>query len=185
VSSRATDAELIARCLQGPPGLEGAFHGLYARHAAAALGFLTGLVGAAHAADCLQETFLLALRSLHRHRADRPFRPWLLGVARNVALHHHRRQGRRPGHDAPAPGVVVDPAAGAPEQAERREEVARLRTAVATLPEPERAVYVLRVGQGLTFAEVAEALGCSLRTAKYRMRSAVDRLTEALRGEEP
>lgn len=179
-----SDAELVARCLKGPPALEAAFRDLYQRHAPAALRFLTGQVGPGSASDCLQETFLQALRALARYRGDRPFRPWLLGVARNVALHHQRRRARRPADGAPAPTVVRDPGAGAPEQAARREELLRLRAAVAALPEAERAVYGLRVGEGLTFAEVAEALGCSLRTAKYRMRSAVDRLARALREED-
>ena len=42
-------------------------------------------------------------------------------------------------------------------------------------------MFLLKHVEGLTFDEVAGAVGCSVRTAKYRMRAAVDALAVDLR----
>ena len=48
--------------------------------------------------------------------------------------------------------------------------------AVARLSDKERAVFLLKHDQGMTYAQVAEALACSVRTAKYRMQAALEQL---------
>jgi RNA polymerase sigma-70 factor (ECF subfamily) len=75
-----------------------------------------------------------------------------------------------------APGEPTVPGA-----VSRREVSTIVRAAVDELPAREREVFLLRHVEGLTFAEVATALGCSVRTAKYRMRAAVDSLAADLR----
>ena len=65
--------------------------------------FLRGMVGPNDAEDCLQETFLAALRAYPR--ADgRNLRAWVLTIARRKAIDHHRARARRP-------RPVADPAA--------------------------------------------------------------------------
>jgi len=60
--------------------------------------FLVAAVGHQDADDCFQETFLAALRAYPRlERADN-LRGWLLTIARNKALDHHRRR-----HSIPFP----------------------------------------------------------------------------------
>jgi len=66
-------------------------------------------------------------------------------------------------------------------EAARREERRLLAEAVDALPADERDVFLLRQGQGLTYAGVARTLDCSVRTAKNRMRSALTLLTVELR----
>ena len=56
-----------------------------------------------------------------------------------------------------------------------------VRAAVGNLPANEREVLLLKHVEGLTFDEVAEAVGCSVRTAKYRMKAAVEALATDLR----
>ena len=112
---------------------------------------------------------------------------WLAAAAANAAKNHmrtdsrrrrrHRRRRADPSFTRPAP----DPAA----PAERADEAARLRAALARLPEEQRAILVLRFDAGLTLAEVAEHLAIPLGTAKDRARRAADALRRLLTPPEP
>lgn len=176
-----SDDALIGRCLQARAAADAAssaaraaFEGLYARHAAAVLAFLTGLHrGDQDAArDALQETFLRFYTALPSFQRGRPVRPWLHRIARNVSLDAWKKA-------RPKGELEADPADGGPappELAARCEGEGLLRRAVLALPPEERAVFLLRHDEGRTFDEAAEALGCSVRTAKYRMQAALARL---------
>jgi RNA polymerase sigma-70 factor, ECF subfamily len=63
------------------------------------------------------------------------------------------------------------------------EEFERLRTALLTLPYAQREVVTLRVQGQLTFREMAENQGCSMKTVQSRYRYALDKLREQLNGE--
>ena len=180
-SGLPSDQDLVARCRADRSALHGSFRDLYQRHAGRAYRFLTAMVGDERAKDCLQETFLRVYRQLDRYDPARPFAPWLLGVARNVALDALRRESRRPAEPLPAEERVPADDEAAEQVAERREVGELIHTAVEKLPANEREVFLLKQVEGLTFAQVADAVGCSLRTAKYRMRAAVDALAADLR----
>lgn len=171
------DDELVRACAEASQAARAAFDELYRRHAAAVHALLRALFpGDEHAAcDALQETFFRCYRALPSFEPGRPLRPWLLRIARNVALDARKKASFV--HEAPGAGPEAverapDPAA----EAGRREEVSLLRGAVERLPEAELAVFLLRHDQGLTYEQVAEALSCSVRTAKYRMKAALERL---------
>ena len=51
-----------------------------------------------------------------------------------------------------------------------------LRNTISNLPPEERAVFLLKQDLGQTYEQVAQALSCSVRTAKYRMKSALERI---------
>jgi len=171
------DAELIRRVVASDDA--GAFAALYRRHAGPVYAFLRGLSpGDEHAAkDALQETFLRGHGALERFQRGRPLRPWLLRIARNVSLDARKR---RSAGEQPRGPEAIDLLAGAaeapgpPEEAARREVRGLLRGVVSRLPEEQRAVFLLKHDRGLTFSEAAAALGCSVRTAKYRMRAALE-----------
>ena len=56
--------------------------------------FLRGMVGPNDAEDCLQETFLAALRAYPRAEATN-LRSWIFTIARRKAIDHHRTRTRR------------------------------------------------------------------------------------------
>ncbi len=178
-----SDADLVARCLAAPgAGRHASFRALYERHAGLAHRYLTALVGADSAGDALQETFLRAHRDLARFDRARPFRPWLLGIARHVAQDELRRRARRP-QPGPLAAEPADPRGEErPAREAARQEASHLVwEAVAELPPEAREVFLLRQVEQLSFAEAAAAADCSLRTAKSRMRAAMDHLAAALR----
>src|SRR5262247_545085 len=66
----------------------------------------TLVAGEAAAEDLVQEIWLAALR--HPPAGDRPLRPWLARVARNLASRFRRSEARRRAHEAEAPGGAPD-----------------------------------------------------------------------------
>jgi len=135
--------------------------------------------------DIFQETFLRLHRSRGSFRAGSPLKPYLYQIALNLARDARAKALARP----PAfsledpPGARKEPRETAPSPAEAaaaREAEARIRGALEGLPESERTVVALRVFEGLSFPEIAEATGVPIPTAKSRMIYALRRLRPAL-----
>lgn len=181
-SGEEDEDRLIALCLEAREAASQAFDELYHRHADATLAFIHGLGGGDEqlSRDALQETFVRFYTALPSFERGRPLRPWLLRIARNVTLDLLKRSGRRPEQrlepeelaDVARAGAATDPARAAAS----REAVGLLRRALLVLSPEERAVFLLRHDQGRTYDEIATALACSVRTAKYRMKAALERL---------
>jgi RNA polymerase sigma-70 factor (ECF subfamily) len=137
----------------------------------------------ADAEDALQETFLRAYRAYGRLDGHSNPAAWLYRIATNTARTHLRQRGR-----ALARTADLDPerAAGGPgpaEQAARRQTLAAVAAAVDRLPYQQRAALLLRKYQGLSYAEVAAALGCTEAAARANVYQAVKKLRTTLKDE--
>ncbi|TDC93969.1 RNA polymerase sigma factor [Actinomadura sp. 7K507] len=148
---------------------------------------LTGDRSAAE--DVLSLTFLEAWRLRHRIDPDGgSLRPWLLGIATNVARNVRRadRKHERLPARSPGSGAVPD---FADEVAARIDDAARLaavRHALGLLHRREREVFALVVWSGLEYAEAAEALGVPVGTVRSRLSRARRRLEDLVaKGELP
>ncbi len=128
----------------------------------------------ADALDAVQEAFVKALTNLERFRGRSSFKTWLLRIVTNAALdvgRHRRRQAhtpQAPRHDPPdrfGPAELPPPEAEL-ERADLRE---KIDTALARLPDPQRQTFVLHVEAGLSYREVADALGISIGTVMSRL----------------
>ena len=129
------------------------------------------------AEDALQDVFLRAYSSLRA--SDRPLslRAWLYRVAHNRCIDHLRRPmppaidlfetSRRPLHDPIA-------------EAERRDDLRRLVQDVRRLPDQQRSALLMREIDGLSYAELAAALGVSLPAVKSLLVRARIGLVEAV-----
>ena len=194
-TGRSDDA-LVAAFLAGE---EAAFGELWRRHAPAAHAAVRRFARTPEdGADLVQRAFLRALEAARRRarlpfRGAFPFRPFILRVALNLAKNHARdaaRWRRAPlealdgdGRSAPD-GDGASPAEASLIRAERDELV---RAAIRGLPRRQREVLTLRVDAGLSFADVAEALGISEGSARVSFHHAARRLRAALapREDEP
>jgi RNA polymerase sigma-70 factor (ECF subfamily) len=86
-----SDAEYLLRSLSQPQE----FSVLYARHSPAVYRFLARQTDRQAAEDILAEVFLTAFRIRERYDSSAPdARAWLLGIAANMARHHHRSEAR-------------------------------------------------------------------------------------------
>jgi RNA polymerase sigma-70 factor (ECF subfamily) len=133
----------------------------------------------ADAEDVVQEAFVRFWRS--RQRATDPA-AYLYACVKHCALDWQRgrlRQSRR--EEAVARPEAETLFSGPLEQAERR---AAIAAALGQLPQSQREVLVLKIWGGLSFPQIAQALGISANTAASRYRYALAKLREQL-AEEP
>lgn len=105
---------------------------------------------------------------------------YVFAAVRNAAIDQVRRQpADRPREPASIyNGLPPDPA----HQAVTREQHRAVREAVEALPEAQRESVVMKVYGGLTFQQMAEALGEPLPTVAARYRRALDALGHRIRG---
>jgi RNA polymerase sigma-70 factor (ECF subfamily) len=130
--------------------------------------------------DVTQDAFVRAWRSLDRFEVDRPFGPWVCRIAANLAVNHVRSPAARedplPEEPGTAAGSGSDPL-GSLLDAEAHEVLER---ALGSLPAEQRAVFVLRTVEEMSYREIAEALGLSPGTVMSRLFRARERLARSL-----
>ncbi|MBX9421727.1 MULTISPECIES: RNA polymerase sigma factor [Streptomyces] len=135
------------------------------------------------AEDVMAATFLEAWRL--RRKVDPEggsLRPWLLGVATNVARNHCRGNRRYRAAAAayaeagPAGTPVPDHAAEVAGRIDDRRRIAATLRALGTLRRTEREVLVLCLWEGLAYTEVAKALRVPVGTVRSRLSRARARL---------
>jgi RNA polymerase sigma-70 factor, ECF subfamily len=131
------------------------------------------------AQDAAQEVFLRAFRYLHRFDRRRPFEPWLMKMTVNVChdLSKKRREHPRETVDPDFVRSASDPHGDLHSEEQKQ----MLRRALQELPEKERAAIVLRDIEGLSTAEVAEALGSSEPTVRSQISNARVKIRKMLR----
>ena len=156
---------------------------LYAAHAAGIQRFLRDLLGdATLAADGTQETFARAFRRLDTLREDQKRLPWLFGIARNVSLEYRKARRVQRGRFAEGQSLEEAPCGGlSPEAQVLGREAARVvANALGALPEERRAALLLRFDHGLSYEEIASALGWSVAKAKVEVFRAREVLREVV-----
>ena len=133
----------------------------------------------ATAEDIVQETFIRAWRHLPQLSADdRPVRPWLFRVARNLLIDAERAARARPVMvQAEAAGEIGDET-GLDQILDRQ----LLTAALKQLTPAHRAVLVETVYRGRTTAAVARQLGIPDGTARSRLHYALHSLRQHLHG---
>lgn len=140
---------------------------LFDRHKSRVFAFLYHLMGDRPAAeDLVSETFLRVYRARGRCRAGTAFTPWLLTIARNLALGELRHRGvvrRARQRLAEEAGRESDAWV-----AERDEIGERVRAALACLPEDQRVALILKEYQQLDYRDIGQVLGCSEAAARAR-----------------
>jgi RNA polymerase sigma-70 factor (ECF subfamily) len=170
------DVRDMERCRGGDAGALG---DLFDRHAREVQRFLAGMrVERSAAEDAVQETFLRLFGLARRGDWDpaRPLRPYVLGIARNVAISGARR---RPG--SPLDPARADERDGPATVASSNELRRTVLAALGALDDDARAALVLRHEHGLGMEELASALDCSVPTARARLREAAVRFAVELR----
>lgn len=139
--------------------------------------------------DCTSEALRRALES--GNRATGPLRPWVLGIARHVALDALRARQRQRARTANVPEDVpssttavvdrlVDPSPAADEQMELAERAARVRRVLAGLPDGPRTALELFHLEGLAYQEIARKMSVPLGTVATWVNRGRRAMAEAL-----
>jgi RNA polymerase sigma-70 factor (ECF subfamily) len=161
-----------------PADADAAIRQLYSHHAGALRSYVRQFCpGPASTDDIVQETFIRAWRHLPQLRDDdRPIRPWLFRVARNLLTDADRAARSRPVTVQSEPADDARDDAGL-EQVLDRQLVA---DALQHLSPAHRTVLVETFYRGGTTATVARRLGIPTGTARSRLHYALEALRQQL-----
>jgi RNA polymerase sigma-70 factor, ECF subfamily len=144
------------------------FRTLYQRYSADVFRFALYLSGnRSDAEDITSETFVRAWTSSARIRAE-TVKGYLFTIARNLYLRGLSRSRRNVELQRPIEDTAPDPFAVAEQKAQFRAVVSRLRE----LPDADRSAVLLRAVEGLSYEEIARALGISLAAVKTKIHRA-------------
>jgi RNA polymerase sigma-70 factor (ECF subfamily) len=168
------------------------FATIFHRHFAVVHAYLTRRVGAAKADDLASGTLTVAFERRGSFRQDAgSARPWLLGIASNLMRNEWRAQQRALvvlSRLAPSAAAAGRPDLGADSGPPGGEVLAKV---LGELDRGQRDVLLLYAWEGLSYEEIAAALGVAVGTVRSRLARARERLSTALaiaeanRGEVP
>lgn len=182
-SAVTTDAELLTASV----GDSDAFAELYRRHRVAVLAYFARRTACPQtAADLTAETFAQAFSSRQRfNKTDVPARAWLFAIARRQLSRFVRSEKVSAKHRSRL-GMATSVALG-PADTERIEDLVdtdpqRRAVAIAlrALPDLQREAVTLRVARQLSYATVAERLGCTEGAARVRVSRGLTTLADLL-----
>ena len=191
---RAREAEedraLIARAQAGD---KVAFRRLVERHQRRAFAIALGLVRDENdARELVQDAFLRVFKSLPSFQGGSSFFTWLYRIITNLSIDLIRKPGRQTtdleearleldeGSDLDLPFLSRFDGADPADVVRRREIAERLRIALDALPSYHRAVILMREIDGLSYEEMAQAMGVSKGTIMSRLFHARQKLQRAL-----
>jgi RNA polymerase sigma-70 factor (ECF subfamily) len=151
-----SDTLLLKRATEGD---EASFETLFYRHYDRVYGLLFRLLGnRGEAEDVTQEVFLKLYRQPLTGQQEHNLSGWLYRVATNMGYNHIRGTKRRWQRNTLLLPDITDAARQPPEQALQAETKAVVRAALATLPQRQTQLLLLRQ-MGLSYAELADAFG--------------------------
>ena len=184
-----TDKSLMDAHLHGD---KMAFGELLRRYGDSVLGYLMAMSpNREQAEDLFQETFKRVHEKAHTF-AGGTFKNWLFAIATNVAIDGLRRRKRlrlvslnEPADCADSgeefgAAIAADNRWNPYDQAIRAEQAEKVRQAIELLPARQRATLILAYYQQLSYAQVAEVLGCSIGTVRTQMFRALRKLADRL-----
>lgn len=133
------------------------------------------------AQDAAQDAFVKCWRTRSGLNAVQNLRAWIFRVALNVAKDMQRSAWRRRARPmAEDSAMYADQTEDPGSALEHREEIGRLRQAIATLRADEQEVFLLRQNGGLTYEQIAEIRSAPVGTVKTQMRAALQKLRKVL-----
>lgn len=188
MDDRQVDQVLVARAQQGD---NRAFDLLVSKYQRRLARLLFRLIKDEHeVSDVVQETFIKAYRALPNFRGDSAFYTWLYRIAINTAKNFLQINGRQPQLQTDRvndEGELLSLSEQMPDyhtpEADllNREIIQTVETAVARLPEDLRRAITLREMEGLSYEDIAHAMGCPIGTVRSRIFRAREVIAKDLR----
>jgi RNA polymerase sigma factor (sigma-70 family) len=171
-----SDEQLLAYFRRGS---DEAFRVLHDRYRQRLFAYVRQMLSGASrqdAEDVLQDVFVRAYGALRNDSRDMNVRAWLYRVAHNRCIDHLRRP-------APPPAEIFEvsrkPLHDPLEEAQRRDDLRRLVEDVGRLPDQQRSALLMREIDGMSYADLAVALGVTVPAVKSLLVRARIGLVEA------
>ncbi len=176
------EAALIRKAQEGDAD---AFESLVRKYQKMIYALCRRLTGVHQAADDLaQETFIKAYFALPRFDTRWPFYPWLRRIAVNSSFNYLKARKKECPMDertAAEPSRGMSPESGQPdERYEHAEFEERFNSALRSLPEDQRSVFVLRYYESMSYEEISRALNLPNGTVMSRLNRARRKLKSLL-----
>ena len=177
-----TDEQVVGHVLTGQTAL---FEILMRRHNERLYRVARAIVrDDSEAEDVMQQAYLNAYANLRQFAGKARFATWLTRIAVNESLARAHRRGQYEPYEDDLSNVEPFMAEQSQHDPERQAFSGELRTllewAIDRLPDGTREVFVLREVEGLSTAEVADALGVSEDVVKTRLSRAKSALRRAV-----
>lgn len=134
--------------------------------------------------DIVQETFVKAYLALGEFRGDSSFFTWIYRIAVNLSLNALRkRQVLNYLHESELLSRILPSSDDPGKDLENSETESALQRAVATLPEKQKAVFVMRYFDEMTYEEIGRVLKTSVGGLKANYFHALRKVREYMRHE--
>jgi RNA polymerase sigma-70 factor (ECF subfamily) len=159
------DARLVESLRQGYPPAITHFYMIYADKVHRLLFRILGRDSELE--DAVHDTFVRALESIHTLRDPRALSSWVIGIAIYAARIRMQKRRRRRWLQLLSPADMPEPVFfdRAPDIGEAARALSRV---LGKMPADERIAVVLRLAEGMTLSEAADACSISLSTFKRR-----------------
>lgn len=179
VPDAPSERDLVDRARTGDRAAMGAIYDLYVT---SIYRYVLAHVGStSEAEDITEEVFLRVIEHIGRFEwRDVPFSAWVLRIARNQVISHHRRRGARPTNVSTDDFDVEDSRPGPEPQVEHALTMTEVQEACRRLPPLQQQIIALRFGSGLSVRETAESLGKTENNVKVLQHKAIAKLQKLL-----
>lgn len=181
--AEAEDARLVERSVSGEAD---AFEQLFLKYRQRVFGVAWRVLHDEEAAmDVVQDAFVRAYRQLEKLRGESRFFPWIRRIAVNLSIDRlrHMKRGAEVefdeaqfggGEEADSDHVARDlDERGERESPARKAELSEfseaLQEALQKLSESHRTVFLLHAAEGMSYQEIADAVGCNIGTVMSRL----------------
>ena len=183
MAQKNLDQELVKRVQQGD---KNAFGVLVKKYESKIIKLISRYIhDQTESLDVAQEAFIKAYRALPNFRGESAFYTWLYRIAINTAKNHlvvHNRRQSNNELDAEVAEQFEGESAlkeyATPERLLLKDEIEKtVFDTIEQLPEDLRIAITLRELEGLSYEEIAEAMGCPVGTVRsriFRAREAID-----------
>jgi RNA polymerase sigma-70 factor (ECF subfamily) len=176
------ETEMISRCQQGDQeALKEIFDKYHKKVYRTAYGVVRHRE---EALDIVQEVFIKLFRSIKNFKGKSHFYTYLYRMVMNTAIDHARKTGKQfiSSLDEEGSFEPSDELEKGPERILLQKELEeRVKGAMEKLPAEQRAALIFRDVEGLSYQEMAEAMGCSIGTVMSRLHYGRKRIQELLK----
>lgn len=140
---------------------------------------LTGKMGVAE--ELSQEVFVQAMLHIAKFRGESKFSTWLFGIAHNLVRNHWRQvQSSQTAHERLGRLEKLQRGGSLDQHLLDRQRIEAVYAALETLPDNLRVVFVFRYFEGMSSAEIAQALNLSVNNVDARTSRARRRIKNVL-----
>lgn len=167
MNERETVADIIESCRRGD---RAAFHSLFETYKDRVYSIAFHYSGEeAMAKDVTQQVFLKLFTSINQFRFQSEFTTWLYRIVANACVDEQRKRKRFVPMSDELEANTMSTARSQEDRYHRKEVASSVRSAISELSPKLRMPILLKYVEGLSYEEIAEALGCSIGTVSSRL----------------